>query len=100
MDQRKLNDANMTLHQASGDRSNRILWIIIAIVVGVVFIVAVVAFWWWKRSTGNGTYPYIPAPRNTIRSISLPDLLSNIILDVNETAVDYSVISRSEIKWI
>ena len=92
----------MTLDQKGGDRSNRMLWIIIAIVVGVVFIVVAIAMWRWKGSYGNGgeTYPYIPTPRNTIRSISFPDLISNLILDINDTGVDYSVISRFEIQWL
>ena len=99
---RELERANSELQQQTKPPSRRFLWIIAGIVAGVIFIVVVLLFWWLRQSiTGSGpggsTYPYIPVPKNIVRSTSIPELLGNFILDTNDTGIDYSVISRQEI---
>ena len=117
MNRQRLHEANETLHQGDRTKSNRILWVIIGAVAGLGFILAVIAYYWFTTSStgsespftnpgspmggspsgGPDTYPYIPVPRNIVRSISLPELVANFMMDVNESAVDYSVISREQI---
>jgi hypothetical protein len=98
----KLDMANSKLQQQTEPIKRRYLWIIVGIIAGIIFIVVVLLFWWLRGAlTGSGpggsTYPYIPVPKNIVRSTSIPELLGNFILDTNDTAIDYSVISRPEI---
>ena len=97
MDQRELGYANTRLKQRDHRRSKPLFWIIIGIIFGIIIIVVIVLLWLMKSSVDNSsTYPYIPAPQNTIRSTSLNDLIANILLDTNESGVKYSVISKSD----
>ena len=109
MDNQKLIEANRALDQKSGFWSKNKLWMVIGIVTGVGLVVAVVLYYYLSSTSGsnspfgwpgteNGeTYPYIPAPKNTVRSTSFPELLMNVMQDANESAVDYSVISRQDV---
>jgi len=86
----------MALQQSGGGKPKWLLWLIIGIVVTVVAIVItiVVVLIYNDRIS---TYPYIPAPRNAMRSTSLSDLIQNLAMDANDTAVEYSVISRTDL---
>jgi len=104
MDNEKLNDANKLLNQKEITKKKKTLWLVLSIVVGITVISAFIIFWWLKYTSttvgtsGSGeTYPYIPHLKNTMGSSSVPQLLSNVLLDVNESAIDYSVISRADL---
>jgi flagellar basal body-associated protein FliL len=104
MNDRELAQAYQTLQQPTQKKSNKLLWIILGIIFSIVFIiVALIVI--WLRSTmtgespgGSGTYPYIPTPKNTAKSSSVYDLIGNIILDLYDTGIDYSVLSRLDIQ--
>jgi flagellar basal body-associated protein FliL len=97
MNEQRLTRANETLQIQNKPKSKKLIWILIGIITGVIIIIAII-FWWFRISPyGSNTYPYIPVPKHTARSTSLPELLGNLVLDANETSVDYSVISRPEI---
>ena len=93
MDHQGLQAANMALQQSEASRPKWLLWLIIGIVVSVIVIVITIVVIFIYNGKIS-TYPYIPTPKNTIRSISGADLISNLLLDANDTAVEYSVISR------
>lgn len=100
MRQEQLNSAyeNLQMKKSSTSKSKRIIWLIIGIIVGIILVFLFLVFWVFKNHYNNPfTYPYIPVPKNTIRSTSFPELLGNVILDTNDTAVEYSVISRIEV---
>jgi len=95
MDPQRMEYANEMLQQGKMTRSRRLLWIIIGIVVGVILvIVAYIALASLNRSS---TYPYIRVPENTIRSSSLTETVTNVFIDVSDTATLYSVTSRPQI---
>lgn len=108
MNNEKLDRANKLLRQNEISNKKKTLWLILSIMVGITIISAFIIFWWLKTTStsstsigpsGSGeTYPYIPHLKNTIRSSSGPELFSNVLLDMNESAIDYSVISRTDLQ--
>ena len=104
MNDRELAQANQMLEQPTQKRSKELLWVILGIIFGVVFItVALLVLWLRGTMTGespggSGSYPYIPIPKNTARSTFVYDLIGNIILDLNDTGIDYSVLSKLDIQ--
>ena len=92
MKQERLDDAYNTLQVEEGRKSKRLFWLMLGVIFSIIFIVIILILWVVKNSIdGSDSYPYIPAPRNTLSSTSAPELLMNIINDGNETAVKYSV---------
>jgi flagellar basal body-associated protein FliL len=88
----EMDRANGQLGQQPQKTSKLWLWILIGIIGGIVLVViGVIVYIFWGVKFNPNTYPYIPAPKNTVRSRSFPELAANIALDANETAVDYSV---------
>jgi flagellar basal body-associated protein FliL len=83
------------LQQKDAPRSRKYLWIIIGIIIGVVAILIMILL--YAAGKDASTYPYIPTPKHSARSTSFHDLISNILMDAGDTAVEYSVISRSEL---
>lgn len=98
MDQNRLKNAQNILMENEKRRSKKQLWLIIGIIVGIIIIVGSLLLWLIQSSSnGSNNYPYIPIPKHTIRTVSGPELLSNLILDVNDTAIKYSLISRHDL---
>ena len=85
----------MALQQSEPRRPKWLFWLLVGIVVAVIIIViTIIAI--LIHDGRISTYPYIPTPKNTIRSTSTSALISNLLLDANDTAVEYSVISRTD----
>jgi 4-amino-4-deoxy-L-arabinose transferase-like glycosyltransferase len=98
IDPNRLDQAQTALQLENERKTDRNLKLLIGIIVGVVIIVVIILIWAWRNSSGGSSnYPYIPSPKNTIRSTSFSELMTNIIMDINETGVKYSVISRNEV---
>jgi flagellar basal body-associated protein FliL len=97
LDPNKLDYANERLQQNNQANSKKKFWIIFGIIIGIIIIVIIILFWLIRNLFNSSTYPYIPTPKNTIRSTSIQELLMNILLDANDDAVKYSVISKSDI---
>lgn len=98
LDIKKISMAYNALQLQPKQKSKKKLWIVIGIVVSIIVIVIFVFLWWIRDNGSFSTYPYIPTPKNTIRSNTYSELLSNILLDTNESSPDYSVISRLDVK--
>jgi len=97
VDANKISMAYNALQIQPKQKSNKKMCILIGIIVSIIVIVIFVFLWWIRGNGSFSTYPYIPTPKNTIRSSSFSELLSNILLDTNESSPDYSVISRLDI---
>ena len=98
MDQNELENAQEILMQNEKRRSKKLLWLIIGIILGIIITVGSLLFLLIRLSSnGSDNYPYIPTPKHTIRSISGPDLITNLIMDTNEVAPLYSLISRQDL---
>ena len=103
MNPQDLVKADITLGNVDKGPLQRYLWLIIGIVIGAA--VLVISVVWYVRSTASGsgsggssgTYPAIITPRNTVMSTSTAELILNMLNDVNDTGIDYSVISRRDI---
>jgi hypothetical protein len=96
MRQEQLNSAYERLELKATKRPKRLLWLVIGIIIGIIVVVMFILLWAWRTDPIN-SYPYIPVPKNTVRSTSVPELIGNVILDTNDTAVEYSVISRQNL---
>ena len=109
MDQQEMDKASQELGTRKRSMTKTLVWIIVGIVAGVlVLLVGAVLVFFLFFFNGSGsipagggdTYPYIFLPRNTIASRSLPELMLNVMMDLNETGgdgADYNVIRRSDI---
>ena len=98
MNRQELENANIALQQREVKKYKRLIWILIGILVGIICVVLIAVTAAMRNSnTGSGSYPYIPQPRNTIHSTSFSQLAANIFMDMVDTGIDYSVISRSEL---
>jgi hypothetical protein len=95
MEEQGLIEANETLNQPNQTKPKKLCWLIISIVIAS--IVIIISILLYLAIHKFDTYPYIPVPRNTIRSTSIPEVISNMLLDFNETSPDYGVISRQQI---
>ena len=86
MKEKELTKANETLQQPD-QQSKNLLWVFLGVAVGIVFIVLVIVILWYRGAItgegpgGSGSYPYIPAPKHTMRSTSIHELLSNLLLE-------------------
>jgi flagellar basal body-associated protein FliL len=100
MDEEELKSANNELQLNNNLGPKKSIWLIIGIIVTIVVIFILIIIWFIRNSINDSTYPYIPPPKNTIKSTSIQELLMNILLDVNDVAPLYSVISRENlINW-
>ena len=95
MDPQRVENANEMLRQSKITTNRTILWIVLGIVVGVVLVI--VAYIVYNSFNRSSTYPYIRVPENTIRSTSFSDIMTNVFIDVSDTAVLYSVTCRPQI---
>jgi len=93
----KVSTALNTLQIQPDPKSKKVLWIIIGIIVSAVVVIGALIFWYVRNNGSFSTYPYIPIPKNSLRSSSFSELFSNLLMDTNETAVEYSVFSRSNL---
>jgi len=100
LDEHAVNDANAGLGQGKNSKMKVIFWVMIGIIAGIALItISVVVYLLFFSSSGGGSgggglgseYPYIIKPRNTIGARSIPELLSAVVLDANETGADYNV---------
>ena len=97
MDPYPVTQANDALGQETPGPARKWLWILLAIVIGMVVVIPVVLYILLDRGPGGSGYLYIPSPRNTLMTTSLSELPYNILMDANDTAVKYSVVSRTDL---
>jgi len=93
MDKQRMDKADAQLGQPK--KKSIMFWVILGMIVGaVVLIIGAIGLFFLFVVYERATYPYIPAPNNTLRSRTLPELFSNAMWDLSEEAVKYSVYSR------
>lgn len=94
MNEENLNMANQALTQKGDKKIKRTILIILAIIIALIFIILMFIL---KNRYNNSTYPYIPAPKHTLNTGSLSELFTSILMNADDTAIEYSVISREKL---
>lgn len=100
MEQQKLDEANNGLEQEAVARKKMMLRLTIGLIISILMMLLGLIFilvWYNSRPEPVSTYPYIPAPKNILRSRNRYELVQNMFLDLNDIGTLYSVISRDEI---
>ena len=95
MNGNELDRANGQLGQPPKKKKWLWLRILIGIILGILLALLVfIIYRWWDLKYNSSIYPYIPVPKNTVRSHSARELLANLVLDINETQTEYAVYRR------
>jgi hypothetical protein len=97
MDLERLNNANDTLEQSKMKPSKELIKLIIAAVI-VLSVITITLVYLILTVNRQDTYPYIPNPKNTLRSTSKPELVMNLLHDLTDTATLYSVVYRAHLR--